>query len=120
MNQKICIAVVFVALCLCLTSAVPTYGGLSLGLGQQYSRGYGGFGINPYAGAIGGIGSTDPVYTNGFGSEYGSRYGSYNGAYSTPYYNRYGGFGGGIGNGYGGGYGGYGGVGGVGGGGFQY
>lgn len=88
---------------------------LALGLGQQYPRTYGGFGINPYAGAYGSIGSTDP-YINGFGSEYGSRYGSYSG----PNYNRYGY--GGIGSGYGGIGGGYGGVGGGYGGvgGFQY
>lgn len=132
-----CIAIVLViAMCLCLTSALPTYGGLctyhicvdrdknerdfliwfthflALGLGQQhYPRGgYGGFGINPYAGSIGGIGSTDPVFTNGFGSEYGSRYGSYGGysPYSPYYNNRYGGYGNQ-----------YGGIGGIGGG-FQY
>lgn len=94
---------------------------VALGLGQQYPRSYG-FGINPYAGSYGGIGSTDPVYSNGFGSEYGSRYGSY-GSYSSPYgsYNHGYGYGGGIGSGsgYNGGYGGYGGLGGAGGG-FQY
>lgn len=82
-------------------------------MGQQYPRGYSGFGISPYAGAIGGVGSVDPIYSNGFGSEYGSRYGAY-GSYgsSSPYYNRFGsggfgggGFGGGLaGPGYGGGF----------------
>ncbi|XP_031633059.1 probable peroxisomal membrane protein PEX13 [Contarinia nasturtii] len=86
MNQKICIAVLFVTFCLCLTSALPTYG-LSFGLGQQYPRSFG-FG-NPYAGSIGGVASVDPVYSNGFGNEYGSRYGSY----SASPYNRYGGYG---------------------------
>lgn len=86
----------------------------TIGFGQQYPRsGYGGFGINPYAGSYGGIGSTG-AYSNGFGSEYGSAYGSY-GSFSSPY-NRYGG--GGYG-GYGG-YGGVGGLGGIGGGGFEY
>lgn len=87
----------------------------ALGLGQAYPRGgYGGFGISPYAGSYGGIGSTG-AYSNGFGSEYGSAFGSY-GSYSSPYGNRYGS----------GGYGGYGGIGGLGGygggygGGFQY
>lgn len=78
-------------------------------MGQQYPRGYGGFGINPYAGSIGGVGSVEPVYSNGFGSEYGSRYNSY-GSLGSPY-NRFGsGFGGGGfgsalgGPGYGGGF----------------
>lgn len=75
-------------------------------------RGFGGFGVNPYSGAYGGVGSVDPIYSNGFGSEYGSRYSAYNGyggfGGSNPYYNRfgggYGGFGGGIAPGYGGGF----------------
>lgn len=49
----------------------------ALGLGgQQYPRGYGGYSVNPYAGSYGGVGGValDPVYSNGFGSEYGSRY----------------------------------------------
>lgn len=96
MNQKIGVAVLIVGMCLCVTDAKPTFGSLSFGLGgQQYPRGYGGYGINPYAGSYGGIGgqsySLDPVYNNGFGSEYGSTYGSNNYGY------------GGLGNAYGGG-----------------
>lgn len=119
----------------------------ALGLGgQQYPRGYSGYSVNPYAGSYGGVGGValDPVYSNGFGSEYGSRYGAilkwkcairsrllhqfyhhfeyyrYSGSsYSSlnsPYYNRYGGNNYGYPGGLGGGFGNtYGG-----GGGFQY
>lgn len=74
---------------------------IAFGLGgQQYPRGYGGYGVNPYAGSYGVIGgssvSLDPYYSNGFGSEYGS---SYNNGYNG--YNGYNGFG--LGNTYGGG-----------------
>lgn len=79
---------------------------LAIGLGgQQYPRGYGNYAYNPYAGSYGGIGTSlsfDPVYSNGFGSEYGS-------TYANNGYNGYNGFG--LGNPY---------VGGGGGGGFQY
>lgn len=84
---------------------------IAYGFGQQrYPRGgYRGYGYNPYSGSIGGIGSSDPVFSNGFGSEYGSRFGSYGayGGYSPyrPYYNnRYGDYGNQYGGGIAGGF----------------